>query len=144
MRKFVILGAITLFFSCQKPEKIAIEKLNGYWEITEVTTPDHDPKKYTINETFDFFEVRDSSGTRSKVKPQFDGTFISNDQSEQFTVVMAAENTYLNYATPYAKWKEQIVTLQDSVLVLQNEQQKQFHYRKTGPLNFTGDGKTVK
>jgi hypothetical protein len=133
------------FSACEAEQKqIDITKLSGYWEIQKVTAPGQDRKEYKVNETFDHYELKQKKGIRSKVKPQFDGTFLTNDQSEQFTLVNEKGDTYLNYVTPFASWREQIVVLEDSALVIRNEQKQEFHYKKAGPLNFTGDGETTK
>ena len=72
-----------LFISCQQqvsPE--AISKINGYWEIQKVELPDGKEKEYKINETVDYFEWNGNKGFRKKVKPQLDGTFLTNNESE--------------------------------------------------------------
>ena len=143
MRKF-LLFIVLVAVSCQKSGPITIAKLDGYWEIEQVLGPDKLKKEYKINETFDHFAVDGQKGFRSKVQPQFDGTFLTNNQPEQFTITTSDGKTFLNYVTPYASWKEEIVSLEDSTLVVKNAQNLEFHYKKTGPLNFTGNGKTTK
>ena len=56
--------------SCKSDVKTTdLEKLNGYWEIKEVTLADGETKDYKVNETIDFFEVKDKVGFRQKVMP---------------------------------------------------------------------------
>lgn len=145
MRKFVLAFFFVAVLSCQKSdEPIVISDLNGYWEIEKASEPGKEDHLFKVNETFEHFAISGDSGVRSKVKPQFDGTFLSNDQHESFRISVDSGNTFLNYRTPYAKWQEKIIVLKDSVLVVRNAQKKEFHYKKTGPLNFTGNGKTTK
>ena len=141
MKKIVLLSVLILSTACGKQSEVMdIANLNGYWEIQQVTEPNKDPKIFTINETFEHFSVLGDSGVRSKVKPQFDGTFLSNEQHEKFVISIENDQTYLNYKTPFATWKEQILKLEDSVLIVQNQDKKEFQYKKTGPLNFSGNG----
>ena len=66
-----------LFVSCQqKIKKEDIAKINGYWEIEKVVFEDGKNKDYTVNESYDYFEIgKNNSGFRKKVMPQLDGTF---------------------------------------------------------------------
>lgn len=142
MRKFCLLF-ILIAFSCRK-EPVEIKNIAGYWEIEKVIAPGKEKKEYKINETFDHFSISGNGGVRSKVQPQFDGTFLVNNQPENFTVEMQNGSTILNYATPFATWKEQVVKLEDSALVIKNSEDIEFYYKRTGPINFLGDGKTTK
>ena len=64
--------------------------------------------------------------------PQLDGTFLTNDVQEAITIVVADDKIYLNYQTAYAKWKEELLALSDTEMVLLNADNKEFHYKKTG------------
>ena len=100
--------------SCkQKIKETDISNLNGYWEIEKVDLPDGDKKEYKVNTTIDFFEIKGKKGFRKKVMPQLDGSYLMNDLSESIEVVNREGDIILNYATPYAKWKEEIIELSD-------------------------------
>lgn len=136
MKQFVIFFAFVVFASCgKKVSREDLKYLNGYWEITEVVFPDGEKKSYDINETIDYIEWSDSLGIRKKVKPQLDGTFLVNDEEEQITVKEQSGQWVLMYQTRYDRWEEKIVELQENKLVLQNEQQIRYHYKKYEPLN---------
>lgn len=136
MKQFVIFFAFVVFASCgKKVSQEDLKYLNGYWEITEVIFPDGEKKSYDINETIDYIEWSDSLGIRKKVKPQLDGTFLVNDEEEQITVKEQSGQWVLMYQTRYDRWEEKIVELQENKLVLQNEQQIRYHYKKYEPLN---------
>jgi hypothetical protein len=115
------------------PEDIA--KINGYWEIEKVTLSDGSEKQYKISETIDLFEVTKNSGVRKKVKPQFDGKFLETGHVEKVTVNVEDDEVFLDYSTDYAHWKEQIVCLADSTLVLKNESNLEYHYKRARPFN---------
>lgn len=140
MRKMLIIAFFVLLSSCSKEHgPVDLSKLNGYWEIEKVLIPDQDKKVYTINDTYDFYELHGKKGSRAKVKPQFDGTFQSNKIAEDFTVLVSDGKTYLLYETPYAKWQEELLTLTDSVMVAKNHDGKEFYFKRATPLNFTDE-----
>ncbi|MNX41536.1 hypothetical protein D3C86_719420 [compost metagenome] len=143
---FRILVLSLLFVGCQqkiKPTDIA--KLNGYWEIEKVVLEDGDDKEYGMNENFDYFEIdKNNKGIRKKVKPQLDGTFLVNDTYENVSVRFADDKAYLDYSTPYMKWTEEIIALSADELVLLNAEKKEYHYKKTQPINLLEDGKKTK
>lgn len=144
MKKLLLIAVFVALNSCGKSaDSIDLSKLGGYWEIEKVLVPGEDKKVYTINDTYDFYELTGKTGTRTKVKPQFDGTFQSNKISEKFEIAATNGKTYLLYSTPYAKWKEQLLTLTDSAMVVRNSDDKEFYFKRSGPLNFT-DGKAIK
>ena len=131
-----------LIFGCREQIKPSdITKINGYWEIEYVVLSDGSKKDYTINDSFDYFEIRGNQGFRTKVMPQLDGTFLTNDLKEGVKVVFAADNTYLEYQTDYAKWKEELLSLSATEMVLLTTDKKEFHYKKTGPINLDTYGK---
>ncbi|AWK07224.1 hypothetical protein HYN56_24535 [Flavobacterium crocinum] len=142
---FMILVLSLLFVSCKqevKPEDIA--KLNGYWEIEKVVFDKGEEKDYKMNETFDFFQIKDNKGVRTKVMPQFDGTFLTTDTFENVSVRFAGEHVFLDYKTDYTKWSEEIISLSDKELVVKNPQKIEYHYKKAAPINLLNDGEKTK
>lgn len=142
MKKIGVLIGLLILTACnQKVSEQDIAKLNGYWEIEKVILTDGSEKAYPMNETFDYFDVHKNVGFRKKVKPQFNGRFIVDNQSEKVTVVFEKEKTYINYSTPYAKWKEELKSLSDDQMILVNTANTSYHYKKAGPINLLEDGK---
>ncbi|MBA4154870.1 lipocalin family protein [Flavobacterium sp.] len=137
MKHFFYSILISVFFiSCQ--EKVTLEsisKINGYWEIQKVELPDGQKKEYKINETVDYFEWKESVGFRKKVTPQFDGTFLINDELEEIQIKDSSGIFQIHYKTPYTQWKEEIITLTDSILVLKNKQNLEYHYKRFTPFS---------
>ncbi|RYJ41768.1 lipocalin family protein [Flavobacterium beibuense] len=130
---FLLMALATVSCS-QKIEEADLYKLNGYWEIKEVIMPDGGEKEYTVNPTIDFFELKGKEGFRQKVMPQVDGTYRTNELTEKIAVSEEDGKTYINYTTDHAKWKEQIIELDDENLVLKNEQDIEYHYHKPEPF----------
>jgi phage anti-repressor protein len=135
-----------LFISCQqkiKPEDIS--KINGYWEIEKVVFDQGDDKEYGLNESYDYFQIdQNNKGFRKKVMPQLDGTFLVNDTYENVKIRFKDDKAFIDYATPYAKWSEELIAVSDKELVLKNAEKKEYHYKKAGSLNILGDGKKTK
>ena len=145
MKKTIAIAFLIILSSChQKITKQDISKLNGYWEIEKVTFFDGANKKYTYNESFDYFQIKGNKGFRKKVMPQLDGRFLVNNQFEMIEVTFENDIAYINYKTPYAKWKEEIETISNEKLVLINAAKAEYHYKKSAPINILGDGKTTK
>lgn len=127
---------LVLFVSCQKqvsPESIS--KINGYWEIQKVELPDGQEKEYKINETVDYFQWNGNKGFRKKVKPQFDGTFLTNDEAEEIYISDSSGSYTIQYKTAYAQWSEEIVAMTDSILILKNKQKLEYHYKRFTPFS---------
>ena len=143
---FKILFVSLLFVACQqKIEPADIAKLNGYWEIEKVVFDMGEDKDYGMNESYDYFMIgADNIGTRQKVMPQLDGTFVTNDVHEDVKVRFKYGKAFLDYSTPYMKWSEELIALTDSELVLLNAEKKEYHYKKAGPINIKDNGKETK
>ena len=142
---FKILLVSLFFVGCQqKIQPTDIAKMNGYWEIQKVVFDKGEDRDYKMNESFDYFQIANNKGIRKKVMPQLNGTFLVNDAFEKIIVRFAKDKVYLDYATDYAKWSEELIALSDEELVLKNEENKEYHYKKTGPINLTGDGEKTK
>ena len=87
MRKIVLGFVIFLVFSCtSKVTKEEISKLNGYWEIQQVKMATGETKDYKVNETIDYFEIKNNIGFRQKVMPQFNGKFLTNGIKENIKI----------------------------------------------------------
>lgn len=125
-----------LLVSCkQKISETELQFLNGYWEIEKVILPNGETKDYKINETIEFFELKDKIGFRQKLMPQLDGTYLTNNLQEKLELLNVDGVTMLQYQTDYASWKEEIISISKEKLVLKNEQNLEYHYKK--PVAFT-------
>ena len=145
MKKIYALLFVFIFSYChQKIDQEDLSKLNGYWEIEKVILPDGTEKAYAINETFDYFQIQSDRGFRKKVKPQLNGRFLVDYQSEKVEICTEKDQVLLSYATPYAKWKETLITLTDDKLVLVNKAKIAYHYKKVTPIQLLNDGKKTK
>ncbi|WP_396146515.1 lipocalin family protein [Flavobacterium sp.] len=128
--------SLLLLVSCnQSITDEDIAKLNGYWEIKKVILKDGEKKDYKINETIDYFQLKDKKGFRQKVMPQLDGTYKTNNLKEEISISNENGSYFVNYSTSYGKWKEEIIELQDSVLVLKNKDDLEYNYKRYKPFS---------
>lgn len=132
----IILCFSLLLVSCKQAIKEKdIIKLNGYWEIQKVELPSGEKKEYKVNETIDFFEIKNNKGFRQKVMPQLDGRYLTNDIKETIQISNEEGDFFINYTTSYGKWKEEIIELRDSALVLKNKDNIEYHYKRQVPFS---------
>ncbi|PKP14984.1 MAG: hypothetical protein CVU07_12085 [Bacteroidetes bacterium HGW-Bacteroidetes-23] len=125
-----------VLISCQeKVSPDSISKINGYWEIQKVQLPDGQEKEYKINETIDYIEWNNKTGFRKKVKPQFDGKYLTNDELETIQIKDSSGIFQIHYKTDFAQWSEEILTLTDSILVLKNKQDLEYRYKRFKPIS---------
>lgn len=138
----VILFSVLLVSCKQQIQSTDIPKINGYWEIEKVVFDEGEDKEYTANQNYDYFQIdKNNQGIRKKVAPQLDGTFLVDDTFEKVSVRFQNDKAYLDYATPYMKYTEEIITLKSDELVVLNAQKKEYHYKKATAINILGDGK---
>ena len=127
---------LMVFASCKQTiTDKDLAKINGYWEIEKVNLADGSKKDYTVNETIDYFSVKNNKGFRQKVMPQLDGKYLTNDVKEDVSISNTNGDYFVNYTTRYGKWKEEIIELRDSVLVLKNKDNIEYHYKKQIPFS---------
>lgn len=136
MKRILLLIVLLSVLSCkQNISEADISNLNGYWEIEKVELPDGDKKEYKVNETIDFFKIEVNKGFRKKVMPQLDGTYLTNDIQEDVVVVVKDGNASLQYKTTYASWNEEIIELTKDKLVVKNQQEIEYYYKR--PAKFS-------
>jgi hypothetical protein len=132
------IGGLFLFLvmvSCKQDIELAdIEKLNGYWEITYVDLAEGGKKEYKVNESVDFFELKNLKGFRKKVYPQLDGKYLVTNNSQSIEVVNG-DKVVLKCATRYGKWSEEIIEIRDSILVIKNDSEMVYHYKRLTPFS---------
>lgn len=112
-----------------------IENLNGYWEITRAELPEGITKEFRFSELVDYIKADSSSGFRKKVRPQLDGSFISSDDEEIFDIKVENDSINLYYSTPYAEWKETVISSEENKLVILNPEGIIYTYKRFTPYS---------
>ncbi|TVZ25159.1 hypothetical protein JM83_0060 [Gillisia sp. Hel_I_86] len=142
MRRIGTVIMLLIFLtSCNNNPEEQLEYINGYWGIEKVEFTKDSIRDFKINEIVDYIEIIDSIGFRTKVKPQFDGTYISAGEPEDIIVKIEDEKVALYYSTPFNKWKEIIVASSKEKLSLKNERGIIYHYKRYQPLKLDLDEK---
>lgn len=141
MKKLSLLLFVFILASCQHVKQEELAKLNGYWEIKQVTLSNGENKEYKVNETIDFFALRQAQpdnkmeGFRQKVMPQFDGSYKTNGIKESIKIIEKEGDFFIDYKTQYSQWQEQIVAIEDSTLMLKNKNNLTYIYKRFRPFS---------
>ena len=137
MRKYfyILLLLIGLISCTSKPSKETILNINGYWEIEKVSFPDGNKKEYQVNEFLDFISIKNLKGTRQKVAPQLDGTFLKGALQDKIRIVDSANCYFLKTKSKFTNWEEKIIFVSDDELVLENESKITYYYKKFMPYS---------
>lgn len=132
----LLLTILVLTVGCSKNPENYIEHLNGYWEIDEVTLPDGSKRDYNYNDTVDYISVSDSlTGFRKKMKPNFDGSYSTSNDAENFKLKIENDSLNVYYKTPYAQWKETILEATQDRMLVKNRDNLLYTYRRYEPLD---------
>lgn len=122
--------------ACGKNPENYIPHLEGYWEIDEVTLADGSKRDYTYNDTVDYLSITDSmTGFRKKMKPNFGGTYTTSEDAERLKLKIENDCLNIYYVTPYDQWKETVLKATDDQLLIVNEQQVKYLYKRYEPIN---------
>ncbi|WP_372973873.1 hypothetical protein [Muriicola sp.] len=141
MRPIITLIFLFLMVSCrQEIKREDLGYLDGYWEIEEVVFPSGDSKKYDLNTTVDYIETSGMSGYRKKVQPLPDGSFITSDDAEEFTISSRDGGFYMEYKNQMSAWEEKIESLTSSHFSVINTDQIRYLYKRYQPINLEEDG----
>ncbi|MGG5577323.1 lipocalin family protein [Myroides sp. C15-4] len=128
---------VVLLQACQsKADVTDIQAyINGYWEIEKAQLPDGTEKDYSINATIDYFELKeDQTGVRYKVVPQFNGEFLTNDRPEAFAIKEKEGAIWLEYKTEFSTWEEQVLSISEDKMVMENETKIKYYYKRAHPI----------
>ncbi len=127
----LLISVVVLCTSCSKDPNGFILKINGYWEIQEVTMPDGSKKEYSYNETIDYIMLNDSLiGFRKKLKPGFNNSYQTSEDVEHITAKIEGDSLHLYYKTPYASWKETVIDANETQLKIINQNKAVYLYKR--------------
>lgn len=137
MKQLCSFLIVLLFISCgQKVEQEDLNHLEGYWEISEVEFPSGEKKQYEMSATVDYFKVSDMSGYRKKVQPLANSKYITSDDAENFRLELRQDTYIIMYRNEMSEWEEVIESLSDTELILKNNEQIRYIYKRYEPLTF--------
>ena len=122
MKKFLFILSLSLgFISCgENDPSNLIPFITGYWEIKSVEMPDGTLKEFTVNTSVDYITVQGDSGVRKKLMPRLDGSYREFPSSEKFKLVHQNDSLFMFYETPFASWKETVISADEEELAVKN------------------------
>lgn len=145
MRTSLILIILLNLTSCsQKISQGDLQLLNGYWEITVVKFPDGTKKEYKISATVDYIELNGMKGLRKKVQPNFDGTYIASEDSENFTLIKKGEGFEMHYKNELSDWTEKISDLSKDSFTVSSSDNIAYTYHRFHNINVKANDETKK
>lgn len=135
MKRFIILILTLILMGCSNDPHSFVEHLTGYWEIDEVTMADGSKRDYVYNDMVDYLSVNDSlTGFRKKMKPSFDGTYATSEDAERLKLKFENDSLHIYYSTPFATWKETVLNATEDELLIINEQNVRYLYKRFEPI----------
>ena len=135
MKAFCSVVALLLFVGCiSKVDPASLPLLNGYWEIEKVVFPDGNTKTYEVNTSIDFIEINGKEGFRKKMQPQFNGTYNTSNDAEQFTILWGKNALIIKYSNAEISWEETLLSLSEERFEVISETGVTYHYKRYKPI----------
>lgn len=130
-----ILVLLVCTASCNSPKQISLNALNGYWEIEKVVAPNGEEKVYQFNSFIDFFNIKkDSTGYRTKLKPNFRGTYEGNSIKQFFKISHKNDVYTINYTVNNLSWTEVLIEATNKKIVTKNNEGVLYIYKTFSPI----------
>ena len=127
---FLILIIFLNFTYCKINTIDDIKAIEGMWEIYSVSSKGEVFYPKGESPVIDYYAFNsDSTGTKKKLKPNFNKTFSSSFDEINFEIRKKNGLVYLNYITETNNWKEIIKKLTKKELVISNNK-FEYHYKR--------------
>ena len=127
---FLILLIFLNFTYCKINTIDDIKAIEGIWEIYSVSSKGEVFYPQGESPVVDYYTFdSDSTGTKKKLKPNFNKTFSSSFDEINFEIRKKNGLVYLNYITETNNWKEIIKKLTKKELVISNNK-FEYHYKR--------------
>ncbi len=130
MKVFILIGLLGALASCSRNNSSEkIEALNGYWNIDTVEKPDGSEKEFPFSNHMDFFETNGNKGTKSRVSPTYDGSFIVYGDPVVFTWEEKEEELLLHFEEGDAAYTQIVQKATTQELELVHEDGTIYNYK---------------
>ena len=127
---FLILIIFLNFTYCKLNTIDDIKAIEGMWEIYSVSSKGEVFYPKGESPVIDYYAFNsDSTGTKKKLKPNFNKTFSSSFDEINFEIRKNNGLIYLNYITETDNWNEIIKKLTKKELVISNDK-FEYHYKR--------------
>jgi hypothetical protein len=129
--KIVFLSlCLVLAVSCQQPNPDdQLEKLQGYWNIDTVVQEDGTVKEFPFSNHMDFFEIQENVGTKSRVSPTYDGSFIVYGDPIKFVWEIEEDKLILRFRDGEQSYSQEVKKVSNEVLQLVHENGMIYNYK---------------
>ena len=109
--------------------KINLELLNGYWKINFITQKNETFRPNGLAKLVDHYSLENKNGIRKKAQPLIENKFIVTEDESPFKIVDKENDYFIEFETKWYKWREKIIKLSESELILEH-QEKKYHYTR--------------
>lgn len=109
--------------------KINLELLNGYWKINFITQKNETFRPNGLAKLVDHYSVENKNGIKKKAQPLIENKFIVTEDESPFKIVNKENDYFIEFETKWYKWREKIIKLSESELILEH-QEKKYHYTR--------------
>lgn len=141
MKNAFVCLLLLVFVSCKKtftPDDLAL--LNGNWEIEKVEMPNGKISEYGINPRGEAIAFANGKGTKTKIMLQLVGPIKPTDMVTQFVVLDSNNVTYIKSRLAQSQWIEELTELTSEKLVVKNQQNIIYQYKRI--IEESNNGKT--
>tara|TARA_A100001015_G_scaffold198840_1_gene221905 strand:+ start:11977 stop:12399 length:423 start_codon:yes stop_codon:yes gene_type:complete len=128
-KKLILQCLAIIFISCSSPEKVQIDKLDGYWEIEFIY---QDGEKFIPKVSkiiFDHYQIQYPKGYLNKVTLELNDSFNTSKDMTFFEIEKKNAKYYINYKSRWDEWKSKINFLDSQKLILEIGN-RTFHYKR--------------
>ena len=128
-KKLILQCLAIIFISCSSPEKVQIDRLDGYWEIEFIYQNGEKfiPKVSKI--IFDHYQIQYPKGYLNKVTLEQNDSFNTSKDMTFFEIEKKNAKYYINYKSRWDEWKSKINFLDSQKLILEIGN-RTFHYKR--------------
>ncbi|MEO8234926.1 MAG: lipocalin family protein [Flavobacterium sp.] len=142
MKKSLLFLLAIVFVGCSHKVDISkIDTINGYWQISKVIDGEGNKKEYPINETYDYFQIKNKKGFHKKVLWQPDGTFLVNDLQEDLNIIVKKDDVVLDFSSKFGKHQDKLESISEEEMVIVSKEAVKFYYSKVILNSESKDGK---
>ncbi|OUU49384.1 MAG: hypothetical protein CBC28_00830 [Flavobacteriaceae bacterium TMED68] len=128
-KKLILQCLAIIFISCSSPEKVQIDRLDGYWEIEFIY---QDGEKFIPKVSkiiFDHYQIQYPKGYLNKVTLELNDSFNTSKDMTFFEIEKKNAKYYINYKSRWDEWKSKINFLDSQKLILEIGN-RTFHYKR--------------
>ena len=127
---FIIIPICLQFMFCDLNEIKDVKIIEGIWVIHSVSSKDEVFYPKGKSPLVDYYVFNsDSTGTKKKLKPNFNKNYSSSLDEINFEIKRIDGLIYLNYISNSENWKERIKKLTKNELIISNNK-FDYHYKR--------------